>query len=36
MRRILYFVPEETMIEFVIISWPQEGLSKYDAKMQKP
>lgn len=35
MRRILYFVPEETMIEF-IISWPQEGLSKYDAKMQKP
>ena len=25
MRRILCFVPEETLIEFVILSWPKEG-----------
>ena len=32
MRRILYLVPEETVVEFVIVSWPEEGLSKYDTK----
>ena len=29
MRRVLHFVPEETVIEFVTIFWPEEGLSKY-------
>ena len=32
MRKVLHFVPEETVIEFVTIFWPEEGLSKYDAK----